>query len=137
MQTLALKIQWHSYNDDCWEGGTNITLTVPLTVEEYEAIEEGKNVDDQLRGLRRSIGDASLKNDVEAITAILPNFKDIIEVKSKFQSTLSKVADRIAKEICDGNKGGTPERDKMKHFENEIGLCNDTINQLECYTKSN
>lgn len=79
------------WNDDCWDGGTDITLSVPLTLEEYEAIEEG---DDK---------------------------------------TLKAIGERIYLEIMDGNKGGTPERDKMKRFEEEVGLWNDLINKLECY----
>jgi len=81
------------WNDDCWDGGTDITLSVPLTLEEYEAIEEG---------------------DTEA---------------------LDTVAKRIYTEIMEGNKGGTPERDRMKRFEDEVGLWNDLINRLECYTQ--
>ncbi|MGL5018001.1 MAG: hypothetical protein ACRDBP_07700 [Luteolibacter sp.] len=77
--------------DGAWDGGTDITLHVPLSVDEYEAIEDG---------------------DKEAL--------DII-------------AARIAQEIWDGNEGGTPERDRMKRFEEEVGLCNDMINRLECY----
>ena len=81
------------WNDDCWEGGTDIVLSVPLTCEEYEAIEEGD------------------------------------------ETALEVVAERIAQEIYDGNKGGTPGRDKMKRFEEEVGLWNDLINKLECYSR--
>lgn len=82
------------WNDDCWDGGTDITLSVPLSVEEYEAIEAG---DDK---------------------------------------TLAIIAKRIDQEICDGNKGGTPERDRMKRFEEEVGMWNDGINKLGCYHQS-
>jgi hypothetical protein len=81
------------WNDDAWEGGTDIVLSVPLTLEECEEIEDGN------------------------------------------EQTLAVIAERIAKEIWDGNKGGTPERDKMKRFEEEVGLWNDLINGLECYTQ--
>lgn len=79
------------WNDDAWEGGTDITLTVPLSVPEYQSIESGD------------------------------------------EKTLATIAQRIANEIYDGNKGGTPERDRMKLFEEEVGLWNDLINKLECY----
>jgi len=79
------------WNDDCWEGGTDIMLSVPLTLDEYEEIEEDN------------------------------------------EETLKLIAERIHREILDGNKGGTPERDKMKRFEDEVGLWNDLINKLECY----
>ena len=82
------------WNDDAWEGGTDVVLSVPLTLEECEEIEDG--------------------ND----------------------DTLAVIAQRIATEIYDGNKGGTPERDKMKRFEEEVGLWNDLINGLECYTQT-
>lgn len=49
------------------------------------------------------------------------------------QEALDLVAGRIAQEIYDANDGGTPERDRLKRFEEEVGLCNDMINQLECY----
>lgn len=81
------------WNDNCWDGGTDITLSVPLTLEEYEAIEEG---------------------DAEV---------------------LDTVAKRIYTEIIGANNGGTPERDKMKRFEEEVGIWNDSINALECYTQ--
>lgn len=83
------------WNDDCWDGGTDITLHVPLSVDEYEAIEAGD------------------------------------------QTTLDLIAERISQEIWDGNKGGTPERDRMKRFEEEVGMCNDMINELECYRPRN
>ena len=80
------------WNDDCWDGGTDITLSVPLSIKEYEEIEAGN------------------------------------------AETLETIGDRIDQEITeDGNKGGTPERDRMKLFEEEVGLWNDSINQLECY----
>ena len=82
------------WNDDAWEGGTDITLEVPLTVDEYEAIESGEDC------------------GVEA---------------------LNDVAKRIATEIYDANQGGTPERDNLKRFEEEVALWNKLINQLECY----
>jgi hypothetical protein len=77
--------------DGAWDGGTDITLSVPLSLDEYEAIEDGD------------------------------------------EETLGTVGQRIATEIYAGNEGGTPERDRMKHFEKEVGLWNDLINQLECY----
>lgn len=79
------------WNDDAWEGGTDITLSVPLTVDEYEEIEAGN------------------------------------------EETLATIGDRINAEIYAGNEGGTPERDKMQKFEEEVGLWNDLINKLECY----
>jgi len=79
------------WNDDCWDGGTDITLEVPLPVSEHEAIEAGD------------------------------------------EDTLATVAQRISQEIYDGNEGGTPARDAMKEFEEEVGLANDLINSLECY----
>jgi hypothetical protein len=79
------------WNDDAWEGGIDVTLSVPLTVDEYEEIEAGN------------------------------------------QETLDTIAARIAAEIYAGNEGGTPERDRMKLWEEEIGLCNDMIAQLGCY----
>jgi len=79
------------WNDDCWDGGTDITLSVPLSLDEYEAIEDGD------------------------------------------EEILGNVGQRIANEIYEGNKGGTPQRDRMKRFEEEVGLWNDLINQLECY----
>ena len=82
------------WNDDAWEGGTNVTLSVPFTCEEYESI-EGE------------------EDDMDKV--------------------LSTLANRIATEIYDSNKGGTPQRDKVKLFEEEVGLWNDMINQLECY----
>jgi len=82
------------WNDDRWEGGTDITLSVPLTLDEYEEIEEDN------------------------------------------EETLKLIAERIHQEILYGNKGGTPERDKMKRFEEEVGLWNDLINKLECYHQS-
>lgn len=81
------------FNDDCWDGGTDITLEVPLSVGEHEAIEAGDT------------------------------------------DTLDTVAARIAKEIYDANEGGTPERDRLKLFEEEVGMVNDIINGLECYGK--
>lgn len=77
--------------DSSWDGGTDITLHVPLTVDEYDRIEDGD------------------------------------------QAALDEIADRIATEIYDANKGGTPELDRLKRFEEEVGLCNDLINGLECY----
>lgn len=82
------------WSDDAWEGGTDITLEVPLTVDEYDAIESGEDC------------------GVEA---------------------LDDVAKRIATEIYDANQGGTPERDKLKRFEEEVALWNKLINKLECY----
>jgi hypothetical protein len=79
------------WNDDAWEGGIDVTLSVPLTVDEYDEIEDGN------------------------------------------EETLDIVARRIYDEILDGNKGGTPERDRMKIWEEEIALCNKMINELECY----
>ncbi len=79
------------WNDDAWEGGIDVTLSVPLTVDEYEEIEAGN------------------------------------------QETLDIIAARIAAEIYAGNEGGTPDRDRMKLWEEEIGLCNDMIGQLGCY----
>jgi hypothetical protein len=81
------------FNDDCWDGGTDITLEVPLSVGEHEAIEAGDT------------------------------------------DTLDTVAARIAKEIYDANEGGTPERDRLKLFEEEVGMVNDMVNGLECYGK--
>ena len=77
--------------DESWDGGTDVTLYVPLTVDEYDLIEAGD------------------------------------------KGTLDTVAQRIATEIYDANKGGTPERDRLKRFEEEVGLCNDLINGLECF----
>ncbi len=77
--------------DGAWDGGTDVVLHVPLTVDEYDAIESGD------------------------------------------EGTLDTVAQRIDTEICEANKGGTPERDRLKRFEEEVGLCNDLINKLECY----
>ena len=82
------------WNDDAWEGGTNITLEVPLSVDEYEAIESGEDC------------------GAEA---------------------LDDIAKRIATEISDANQGGTPERDKLKRFEEEVALWNKKLNQLQCY----
>lgn len=78
--------------DEAWDGGTDITLSVPLSVDEYEEIEAGN------------------------------------------EETLTTVGQRIADEIYAANEGGTPERDRLKRFEEEVGLCNDLINKLECYT---
>lgn len=79
------------WNDDAWEGGIDVTLHVPLTVDEYEAIEAGD------------------------------------------QATLDSIAKRINTEIYDANEGGTPERDRLKLWEKEIGLCHDLINNLDCF----
>lgn len=79
------------WNDDAWEGGIDVTLHVPLTVDEYEEIEAGN------------------------------------------QETLDTIAERINKEISEANQGGTPERDRLKLWEEEVGLCNDMINALECF----
>lgn len=74
--------------DEAWDGGVDITLHVPLSVDEYEAIEDGD------------------------------------------EDTLDTVAGRIYREIADANKGGTPERDRLKLFEETVGTCNDMINEL-------
>lgn len=81
------------WNDGAWEGGIDVTLRVPLTVDEYDAIE------------------------------------------SDDKQTLDDIAKRICTEIYDANKGGTPERDKIKLFEEQVGLWNDLINKLECYAQ--
>jgi hypothetical protein len=121
------------WNDECWEGGTDITLTVPLTVDEYDSIEALRGVKEVLISHRRTIGDAALNNDPKAIRAATREFAATLQAEAKGNKILKKVARRIAKEIYDGNKGGTPERDKMKHFEEEVGLWNDLISKLECY----
>jgi hypothetical protein len=79
------------WNDDAWEGGIDVTLSVPLSLDEYEEIEDGN------------------------------------------EETLNLIGQRIATEIYAGNQGGTPERDRMKQWEDEIGMCNDQINELDCY----
>lgn len=79
--------------DGSWDGGTDVVLSIPMTVDEYDEIEAGD------------------------------------------QKTLDAIAARIAKEIYDANEGGTPERDKLKHFEEEVGLWNDMINRMECYAQ--
>jgi hypothetical protein len=81
--------------DSSWDGGTDVVLHVPLTVDEYDLIESGD------------------------------------------QETLELIAERISTEIWEANKGGTPQRDRLKRFEEEVGLCNDMINELECYRPRN
>jgi hypothetical protein len=87
-----------------WSGGVDVTLEVPLTVDEYEIIE---GID-------------------EPFCDVLP-----IHVQSKIQKfTLGVVANRIAEEIFNANKGGTPARDQVKLFEEEVALAHKLINQL-------
>jgi hypothetical protein len=81
--------------DSSWDGGTDVVLHAPLTVDEYDLIESGD------------------------------------------QETLELIAERISTEIWEANKGGTPQRDRLKRFEEEVGLCNDMINELECYRPRN
>jgi hypothetical protein len=58
------------------------------------------------------------------------------EIESGNEETLGVIANRINTEIYAGNEGGTPERDRMKQWEEEVGLCNDLINKLECYNSA-
>lgn len=77
--------------DEAWTGGVDVTLSVDLTVDEYETLDCGE--------------DAAVE-------------------------MLDTIAARIYKEICDANKGGTPARDQVKLFEEEVGLANAMINNL-------
>jgi len=83
------------FNDDAWEGGINVTLSVPLTPDECDAL-ESHEYDDEL---------------------------------------LDTLAKRIATEIYEANKGGTPERDALKLWEEWVSWCNTEINKLGCYTQ--
>jgi hypothetical protein len=82
------------WNDNAWEGGIDITLSVPLTSDECEAFETHE-YDDEL---------------------------------------LDDISERIATEIYDANKGGTPERDALKCWEEWVSFCNTEINKLDCYS---
>lgn len=123
--------------DGSWDGGTDVTLHVPLTVDEYDRIEGLRGIDERLASQRRAIGDAALADDPKAIRAAAREFAESLKVQKQGKKALDKVADRIATEIYDANKGGTPERDRLKRFEEEVGLCNDQICQLECYRPRN
>lgn len=81
------------WNDNAWEGGIDVTLSVPLTADECDAL-ESHEYDDEL---------------------------------------LDTLAKRIATEIHDANKGGTPERDALKCWEEWVSRCNQEINKLGCY----
>jgi len=82
------------WNDDAWEGGIDVTLSVPLTDDECQAFETHE-YDDEL---------------------------------------LDDISNRIATEIYDANKGGTPERDALKRWEEWVSFCNTEINKLDCYS---
>jgi hypothetical protein len=82
------------WNDDAWEGGIDVTLSVPLTADECDAL-ESHEYDDEL---------------------------------------LDTLAKRIATEIYEANKGGTPERDALKLWEEWVAFCNTEINKLDCYS---
>ena len=76
-----------------------------------------------------------------AITLEVPltveEYEDIESGEDCAVEALNDVAQRIATEIYDANQGGTPERDKLKRFEEEVALWNKLINQLECYHQPN
>ena len=125
------------WNDDCWDGGTDITLHVPLSVAEYESIELLSKDWQEKPSLVAAVAEAMHKDDFKAARAAMRALESFVKRQKRSQKTLDKVAKRIAREIWDGNKGGTTERDRMKQFEEEVGLCNDMINQLECYRRGN
>ncbi len=122
------------WNDDSWDGGTDIELEVPLSVDEYDAIEFFHGEDWQSKpNLRGAVREALDKDDFKVARKAIRDLQDFVRAETRAQKALDKVAARISREIWDGNKGGTPARDRMKRFEDEVGLCNDMINRLECY----
>lgn len=128
------------WNEESWDGGIDVQLEVPLSVDEYEAIEGLECHPDEVMAhgrrpaLVRAVTDLLLATDkhAEARKKIL-ELRDFDRVQKRGRRALESVASRISREIWRGNKGGTPERDRMKLWEEEVGLCNDMINKLECY----
>lgn len=123
--------------DGSWDGGTDVTLHVPLTVDEYDRIEGLRGIDGRLRDQRAAMREGYEVDDPKKIRAALREFESLLRVRKRGTKALDKVAKRIATEIYDANDGGTPERDRLKRFEEEVGLCNDLINGLECYRPRN
>lgn len=119
--------------DGSWDGGTDVVLYVSLTVDEYEMIEGLRGIEDKLRDQRSAMREGYEADDPKRIRTALREFEALLKVRKKGTKALDKVARRIAKEIYDANKGGNPGRDRLKRFEEEVGLCNDLLNQLECY----
>ena len=85
------------FDGDYWSGGLDVTLEVPLSINEYEIIE--------------------CACDPEHDSA-------------EYDATLKTIADRIMTEIVDSEKGGTPERDKVQIFYEEVALANTLIDGL-------
>jgi hypothetical protein len=78
-------------------------------------------------------GDGSWDGGTDVVLHVPLSCEEYDMIEDGDQETLDLIASRIATEIWEANKGGTPQRDRLKRFEEEVGLCNDLIDSLECY----
>ena len=77
------------WNDDAWEGGIDVKLTVPLSLEEYEAIEEGQSVD------LREVGDR-ISKEIDGNEGGTPE-RDAMKL---WEETIGEANDMINKLEC-------------------------------------